>query len=229
IAPAGHPGGSRETAQNRARSNSQGRPAGYRSRRMRSRTRLLLRPTVDRGIQLLVPWASGAERPAGEQLALPVGAAMAYLELACRAMLVVVLGAAAAGKLRRRDFEGFLVALRAFGLPAGLAGRPAAVLLGAAPLAGYALAFALITAFTAALRRVVHSGQRVVCRCFGASTTPVGVSHLVRNAMFLAVIGLGIAAALASGASIAPSTRLVVIACGALAGAGAARWDDLAY
>ncbi|HEY6174542.1 MAG TPA: MauE/DoxX family redox-associated membrane protein [Kofleriaceae bacterium] len=165
---------------------------------------------------------------------------MAYLELACRAMLVVVLGAAAAGKLRRRDFEGFLVALRAFGLPAGLAGRPAAslivalevtaaVLLVAAPLAGYALAFALIAAFTAALRRVVHSGQRVVCRCFGASTTPVGVSHLVRNAMFLVVIGLGIAAALASGASIAPSTRLVVIACGALAGAGAARWDDLAY
>src|SRR6185503_1951209 len=123
------------------------------------------------------------------------------------------------------------VSLRAFGLPAALA-RPsvaallvaveaaAAVLLVVAPAVGYALALALIAAFTAVLRRVVHSGQRVACWCFGASTTPVGVSHLVRNASLLAVAGLGLAAgALADGEAGALPVRLVALACGVLAGA----------
>lgn len=166
---------------------------------------------------------------------------MIDLELGCRALLAVVLGAAVIGKLRRRAFESFTVSLRAFGLPAALA-RPsvaallvaveaaAAVLLVVAPAVGYALALALIAAFTAVLRRVVHSGQRVACWCFGASTTPVGVSHLVRNASLLAVAGLGIAAgALADGEAAALPVRLVALACGVLAGAAIARWDDLAY
>jgi len=48
----------------------------------------------------------------------------------------------------------------------------------------------LIAGFTVALRRVVRSEQQVACRCFGASTAPVGVAHLVRNGALLAVIGL---------------------------------------
>jgi hypothetical protein len=166
---------------------------------------------------------------------------MIDLELGCRALLVVVLGAAVAGKLRRQAFESFTVSLRAFGVPAAVAGAPvaalvvalegvAAVLLIVAPAAGYALALALIAAFTAVLHRVVHSGRRVACWCFGASTTPVGVSHLVRNASLLVAAGLGIAAgALADGEAVALPIRLVALACGALAGAAIARWDDLAY
>lgn len=166
---------------------------------------------------------------------------MIDLELGCRALLAVVLGAAAIGKLRRRAFESFTLSLSAFGLPAAFA-RPsvaglvvafeaaAAVLLVVAPAAGYALALALIAAFTAVLHRVVHSGRRVACWCFGASTTPVGVSHLVRNAALLVVAGLGIAAgALADGEAAALPVRLVALACGVLAGAAIARWDDLAY
>ena len=166
---------------------------------------------------------------------------MVDLELGCRALLVVVLGAAVAGKLRRRAFASFTVALGAFGLPAAIARAPlaaaivaleatAAVLLVAAPALGYALALALIAAFTAVLRRVVRSGRRVACWCFGASTAPVGTSHLVRNATLLAVIGLGIAAAaLAGGEPVALAAHPLALACGALAGAAIARWDDLAF
>jgi uncharacterized membrane protein YphA (DoxX/SURF4 family) len=166
---------------------------------------------------------------------------MTHLELACRALLAVVLAAAATGKLRRRDFETFTAALRGFGVPAALARAPlavlvvalevmAAVLLVAAPVLGYALALGLIAAFTVALRRVVRSGQQVACRCFGASTAPVGVAHLVRNVALIVVIGLGIVAeALADGEPRALSVRLLAIACGALAGAAITRWDDLAY
>lgn len=166
---------------------------------------------------------------------------MAHLELACRALLAVVLAAAATGKLRRRDFEAFVAALGGFGVPAALARAPlavvvvaleavAAVLLVAAPAAGYALALGLIAVFTAALRRVMRSGLRVACRCFGASTAPVDVAHLVRNVALIAVIGLGIfAGALADGEPRALSVRVLAIACGALAGVAITRWDDLAY
>jgi len=165
---------------------------------------------------------------------------MSALELGCRTMLCVVLGAAAAGKLRRPDFAAFTDALRGFGVPAALARPPLAALIvaleaaGAAlllavPAVGYAVALGLVAAFTLALRGVVRSGRPVACRCFGASTAPVGVVHLVRNAVILAVIGLGIAAALAGGAAVALPARVAAIASGALAGAAIARWDDLAY
>ena len=169
---------------------------------------------------------------------------MTALALGCRAMLAVVMGAAAASKLRRRDFVSFVEALRGFGVPealahvtrAQLAGAivaleaAAAVLLLVAPVAGLALALGLVAAFTVALRSVVRSGRRVACRCFGASTAPVGVAHLVRNAVLLAVIGTGVAAtALAAGAVVAPPAQLAAIALGVLAGAAVTRWDDLAY
>ena len=169
---------------------------------------------------------------------------MTALALGCRAMLAVVMGAAAASKLRRRGFASFVEALLGFGVPAALArGSPAglaraivaleaaaAVLLLIAPAAGLALALALVAAFTVALYRVVRSGREVACRCFGASMAPVGVAHLVRNAVLLAVIGAGVAATvLAAGAAVAPPARLAAIALGALAGAAVTRWDDLAY
>src|SRR5437763_868628 len=111
---------------------------------------------------------------------------MTALALGCRAMLAVVMSAAAAGKLRRRDFALFVDALRGFGVPAlagvsppGLAGAivaleaAAAVLLLVAPGAGLALALGLIAVFTAVLRSVVRNGREVACRCFGASTAPI--------------------------------------------------------
>jgi hypothetical protein len=88
----------------------------------------------------------------------------------------------------------------------------------------------LIAVFTAVLRSVVRDGRAVTCRCFGASTAPIGVAHLVRNGVLLAVIGAGmIATALAAGTEAAAPERLAAIALGVLAGAAITRWDDLAY
>jgi hypothetical protein len=169
---------------------------------------------------------------------------MTALALGCRTLLAVVMSAAAASKLRRRDFASFVDALRGFGVPSGLARVPprglagavvaleaaAAVLLLVAPAAGLALALGLIAVFTAVLRNVIHNGREVACRCFGASTAPIGVAHLVRNGVLLAVICAGLAAtALAAGAEVAPPERLAAIALGVLAGAAVTRWDDLAY
>jgi hypothetical protein len=166
---------------------------------------------------------------------------MMLVELGCRAMLVAVLGVAAAGKLRSGALHGLVAALRGFGVPAGLARMPlavlivgleatAAALLVVAPAAGYLLALGVIAAFTVGLYQVVRSGRQVACRCFGASTTPVGATHLVRNAVILVVICLGLAAAaVAQGAASPLPVRLVAVACGALGGAAIVRWDDLAY
>ena len=166
---------------------------------------------------------------------------MIVFGLACRAMIFVVLGTAVAGKLRRRDFIAFVGALRGFGVPADLARAPlaalivtleaaAATLLLAAPRIGYALALGLVAAFTLGLCGVVRSGRQVACRCFGASTAPIGLAHLVRNATILAVIGLGITAgALTDDGVIALPAQLTAIACGALGGAAIVRWDDLVY
>lgn len=169
---------------------------------------------------------------------------MTALALGCRAMLAVVMFAAVAGKLRRRDFALFVDALRGFGVPAALARVPpraragavvaleaaAAVLLVVAPAAGLVLSLGLIAMFTVVLRSAVRNGREVACRCFGASTAPVGVAHLVRNGLLLAVIGAGVAAtALAAGAEVAPPERLAAIALGMLAGAAVTRWDDLVY
>jgi hypothetical protein len=169
---------------------------------------------------------------------------MTALALGCRTLLAVVLCTAAASKLRSRDFASFVDALRGFGVPAvlrrvptrGLAGAvvalevAAAVLLLVAPAAGLALALGLIAVFTAVLRSVIRNGRAVTCRCFGASSAPIGVAHLVRNGVLLAVIGAGmIATALAAGAEAAAPERLAAIALGVLAGAAITRWDDLAY
>ncbi|MEO7733899.1 MAG: MauE/DoxX family redox-associated membrane protein [Kofleriaceae bacterium] len=163
---------------------------------------------------------------------------MTALELGCRALVAVVLGVAAAGKLR--DLEAFTETLRDFGVPARLARPPLAVviaslevisvaLLVAAPVLGDALAFALLAIFTLGLARAARSGRQVACRCFGARTAPVGAAQLVRNAVILAVIGLGFAASLARHAALALPTQVIAIACGALGGAAIVRWDDLAY
>src|SRR6185369_13989938 len=163
---------------------------------------------------------------------------MTALELGCRALVAVVLGVAAVSKLR--DLEGFTEALRDFGVPARLARPPLAAVIAAleaisvallvgAPGLGDALAFALLAIFTVGLARVSRSGRQVACRCFGMRTAPVGAAQLVRNTVILAVIGIGVAARLASHAALALPTQAIAVACGALAGAAIVRWDDLAY
>lgn len=56
------------------------------------------------------------------------------------------------------------------------------------------VAVAMLVGFTALLALRLAQGRRPVCACFGSwSATPIGVRHLLRNAVFLA---LAVAAAL---------------------------------
>ncbi|MET8863873.1 MauE/DoxX family redox-associated membrane protein [Nonomuraea sp. NPDC004580] len=130
---------------------------------------------------------------------------LAYIGFGCRVMLAVVFLAAAVSKVRnRRDRAAFRTSLGAFGVKARF--RPAvaaAVIAGelataallaadATALAGLALGSALLIAFAVTIGAVLRRGSSVSCRCFGASTQPLGRRHLVRNALLLLVAAAGV-------------------------------------
>jgi len=65
-----------------------------------------------------------------------------------------------------------------------------------APVASAAAAAVMLVAFTAALVRVLATGQRPRCMCFGAvRATPISWASVVRNALLVAAAGLVIAGA----------------------------------
>ena len=149
-----------------------------------------------------------------------------YLRAACATLIGLVFVASAVTKLR--DFGGFARSLPALAPVAPGLVRPLAsavvaaeavvpVLLAVPPWAsyGFALAFGLLTAFTAAIVLALRRGRRARCRCFGASGAPVGPRHLVRNGTLLAVTALGWAAP----PSLAVPAGLAVAATAGLAGA----------
>jgi hypothetical protein len=136
---------------------------------------------------------------------------MVHVLISCRAFITLVFVISVAGKLKgRHAFLGFTDSVRALAprLPAGptavavIATEAVIVVLLALPtasLAGFALATALLSAFTVAIGTTVRRGEQVACRCFGsASSAPVGPAHLVRNAFLLAGSLTGVLAALTS-------------------------------
>lgn len=137
----------------------------------------------------------------------------------CRALLASVFVVAVvnkvAGKVAWLDFVQYLRELRQ--LPEAVA-RPAAVatvtveaLVAALLLApvrtagivGCGLAACLLSAFTLVIGRALAGGNRASCRCFGASSTPLGRPHVVRNLTLICVAVLGVAG-LSAGAAIDP-------------------------
>jgi hypothetical protein len=126
---------------------------------------------------------------------------VSYAALACRGLIGLVFAVAVAGKVRGpaayREFASWLAALpvplaRNRALPAILVAAEAAIVLlvavpvgPAAATAGLALAAACLAVMTAGTVAIVRRGARVSCRCFGASQTPLGARHLVRDAILL--------------------------------------------
>lgn len=160
----------------------------------------------------------------------------------CRLLLAVVFVLAAASKARgRKSLAEFIQTLERFGFPRSWAGVPlavsvllaealAALLLLAAPRVGYALALVLFTGFTAGIALALRRGEAVACRCFGASETPLGAAHLVRNGLLIAVTLSG-AVSHWLGPGVPPPLGMSVIVgfVGALAGLFVTRWDDLVF
>jgi len=128
---------------------------------------------------------------------------MAYLAFGCRCLLLAVFAFSAWGKLR--DAAAFRVATaqlvpaaRRYATPLAVvvvaAELAAVVLLAALPPAGLGIGLALLVAFTAAIAAALRRGGSAPCRCFGASTRPLGARHLVRNAFLLLVTTTGLVA-----------------------------------
>jgi hypothetical protein len=138
---------------------------------------------------------------------------MDYLGFACRCLIGLVLGVSVIGKLRGRtafrEFAGatrmLLIAACPFWRPSHAAARAvggavvaaeaSVVLLLLAPGAGrfgLGLAMVLLAAFGYGIAAAVRRGVRTACRCFGASSTPLGVRHVVRNAALFLVAATGL-------------------------------------
>ncbi|MET9343730.1 MULTISPECIES: MauE/DoxX family redox-associated membrane protein [unclassified Nonomuraea] len=167
---------------------------------------------------------------------------MLYLMIACRALLAAVFTIALVGKIRgRAAFDEFAASIVALGiLPRGgsavaahalVAAEAVVVLLLALPPAvplGFAAAVGALTVLTGGILAALRRGRQAPCRCFGASATPLGRVHVVRNLVLAALGGVGLTAWITAGTS-APHPAGVVLALVA-AGVGAllvVRLDDL--
>lgn len=102
---------------------------------------------------------------------------------------------------------------------------PALLTVPATARLGFVLAAVLLIGFTAVIWAAVAHGTRAACACFGPSTTPVGVPHIVRNLTLVAFASVGFAAP-TSYQQAAPGVLLSMVAA-AVAATVVAATDDL--
>lgn len=166
---------------------------------------------------------------------------MHYVVLAVQSLVVVVFLVSSAGKLKSRDaVREFTASLRRLRiLPASAAGPAAFSVLVAevavwallvipasvTRTAGFGVAAGLLTVFAAGIALSLRRGAQVPCRCFGASTTPLGPWHVVRNLLLAGAAAL--AAVLPSQGPVRPGGLVVAVCAGLLLGALVALFDDL--
>ncbi|MEV5504764.1 MauE/DoxX family redox-associated membrane protein [Nonomuraea fuscirosea] len=161
---------------------------------------------------------------------------MVHVLVACQVLLATVFVVSAYSKLRSR------AALRSFAatlgslpgpirFPAALATAIVEVVAAAGlvvlPRAGLAAGGVLLVAFSTWIAVSLRGGRREPCRCFGASVTPLGPVHLVRNGLLLLVVGLGAAAAFTGGPVTVAGLALAVPA-GLVGAVLLIAFDDLA-
>lgn len=160
-----------------------------------------------------------------------------YLDIACRACLILVFAVAVIGKVRgRAAYREFATSLRPLGAEklagAVVAAEIATVVLLCVPMVGwgYVLATGLLGVFIAGIVQVIRSRQPVACNCFGAGGRQLGRPHLVRNGLLVCVAVAGFVAGQFSELSAgAPAILAIAAAGGAVVSAVFIRWDDIAY
>jgi hypothetical protein len=97
----------------------------------------------------------------------------------------------------------------------------------ATAVAGFLSATGILAVFTAAILSAVRRGQRAPCRCFGASDTALGLPHVLRNALLLAVCALGLTGAAADTPAAHPGAVALALTFSAVALLLVLRFDDL--
>lgn len=169
-----------------------------------------------------------------------------YLEFGCQVLLGGVFAVSACAKLSSRtafaDFTAATARLTGARPPrtrqlavatvtaeiAIVVAMVAALVVPALAPWGFAASVGLLAVFTAAIIRAMRRGQRAPCRCFGASNSPLGTQHVVRNAVLAAFGVLGAAAGMREGPSSLEVGLACVVAFAALVGVAlTARLDDL--
>jgi hypothetical protein len=171
---------------------------------------------------------------------------MGLVGVGCTALVAVVFGFAAFGKVRdRAAWTGFVTTTAAVLPVRSVPVRPVAVVVAcaecvtallavaalltraaAAEVAALSLAAVLLAAFLAGIAGVVRAGRQVSCRCFGAGGAVFGRTHLVRNGILLLLVACGLAAGRYGQFD---GAALVAAVAGAVCGLGAVHWDELAY
>ncbi|WP_157546376.1 MauE/DoxX family redox-associated membrane protein [Hamadaea tsunoensis] len=168
---------------------------------------------------------------------------MQYVDVAARLILVTVFALAFASKVAgRAAWAAFVKSLRDMAVVperlvpaaavAAAAAEAAVVLVALVPVrvagtVAFVLAAGLMAALTLAVTAVVRRGAAVACRCFGATTAPLGTAHIVRNALLLGVSLLGLAGSFVDG-SVQWGLAAIVGLFGLVIGFVVTRWDDLA-
>lgn len=149
---------------------------------------------------------------AGKAYRLPI---VPYLEVTCRLLLVVVFAVAVFTKVSNRSaWQAFVQSLHQLGQLPEAAVRPAAIAtvttellatlllmvpVRAVGISGFVLSAGLLFAFTVVIGLAVARGNRTPCRCFGASSTPMGAPHLARNLLLVCLAALGLVATVTAG------------------------------
>lgn len=173
---------------------------------------------------------------------------MDYVAVACRCLIATVFGIAALSKLRGRDtFTEFVrsteellhaaiptsgAGLRAIRwIAATVVGAElATVVLVLAPAKtriGFGLTVVVLAAFSFGIAGAVRRGVRASCRCFGASTAPLGKRHLIRNAFLLLVAGVGLVVGSGDLGRAHPAGLLTAVGAAVLLAVVLTRLDDL--
>ncbi|MGW4638167.1 MauE/DoxX family redox-associated membrane protein [Sphaerisporangium sp. NPDC004334] len=141
---------------------------------------------------------------------------MQYVAIGIRCLIGTVFLVSSFSKVKGRDaFDAFVVSVRDMEtLPSRLV-RPVAFIVVCAEfsvcvtlatpgpwivITGFAIAVGLLAAFAVGIALAVRGGVRAHCRCFGASVTPLGLRHVVRNVVLLSVAAIGAVTTLSDGA-----------------------------
>ncbi|WP_426512239.1 MauE/DoxX family redox-associated membrane protein [Dactylosporangium sp. McL0621] len=168
---------------------------------------------------------------------------MGYVEVAARLLVATVFAVALAGKVGSgRAYRAFVDSLLQMRVVPVRAARPAAAASVAAEVAvvalllvplrwaavgGFVVAAGLLTVFAVAIAISLRGGNRAPCRCFGASATPLGRRHIVRNSVLVVIALAGLAAA-AGGSAVAVPGAIVAGGAGLVFGIVVTAYDDIA-
>lgn len=164
--------------------------------------------------------------------------------MAVRCLIGVVFAVSAFTKLRGGDaFRAFvswveslpvfpaLTAGRGPAVAAAMAATEAAVVVAvavpASAVAGLLLAAALLAVFAAGSLVVARRGNGVPCRCFGASSVPLGRRHVVRDAVLAVAAAAGAVCAGAGAGAVRPAGVALSVGVAATAAILVLFLDDL--